>query len=113
MGHDETVYPNAGSFQPERWITKDRLIQTYDQYKFPVFQAGPRICLGKDLALYEVKVLLVEVLRCFRFEFPEANAPKDWSNFRKDVPTFKGNPVYTPGLTISFNGDLMLDIYKR
>ena len=107
------MYPSAKSFKPERWIRKDREIQTYNQYTYPVFQAGPRICLGKDLAIYEIKVLMVELLRKFRFELPPEKIPKDRVEFEKDVAMLNGVPVYKPGITLSFEGDLPLNIYRR
>ena len=113
MGRSEKVYPKAFSFKPERWITKHREIQTFDQYEFPVFQAGPRICLGKDLAIYEVKVLLVELLRRFRFEFPSRIAPKNVKEFEKDVTLLNGVPVYQPGIALSYKGELRLKIFRR
>ena len=113
MGRNEEKYAQVGSFNPKRWMRKDREIQTYDQYEFPVFQAGPRICLGKDLAIYEVKVLMVELLRKFRFELPPERAPKNREEFEKDVALIDGTPVYKPGITLSFHGDLPLNIYRR
>ena len=113
MGRDENTYVSAGSFRPERWMKKDRCVQAFDQYKFPVFQAGNRICLGKDLAIYEIKVLLVELLRKFRFEMPRETAPKDRAKFEADVALLNGEPVYQYGITLSYKGDLNLDVYKR
>lgn len=37
-------------FQPERWLSTDGTKFVYhDSYRFIAFNAGPRICLGKDL----------------------------------------------------------------
>ena len=115
MNHDEAVYEKANSFTPERWITKDRQIQTFDQYAFPTFQAGPRICLGKDLAVYETKVLLVEVLRKYRCELADEKYRKVISNskWRNDVTMLGDKTAYTRNLTITFADDLKLRMYKR
>ncbi|KAL5709385.1 hypothetical protein ACHQM5_020082 [Ranunculus cassubicifolius] len=37
-----------------------------DPYTYPVFQAGPRICLGKDMAFLQMKRLVAGVLGWFR-----------------------------------------------
>lgn len=34
-------------------------------YKFSAFQAGPRICLGQDMAYFEATLTLATVLRRF------------------------------------------------
>ncbi|OVA05830.1 Cytochrome P450 [Macleaya cordata] len=51
-------------FQPERWLSKDEKrfeMQDYS-YKFFAFNAGPRICLGKDLAYLQMKSVAAAVL---------------------------------------------------
>ncbi|CAE8583305.1 unnamed protein product, partial [Polarella glacialis] len=47
--------------RPERWIGKP-LPSSYD---FPVFQAGPRICLGMNMALFEAGVMLATLMQHF------------------------------------------------
>ena len=113
MGRDEDVYVSLGRFKPERWMTPGRGIQTFDQYIFPVFNAGPRICLGKDLALYEAKTLLVELVRRFKFEIPPEKRPKNRNEFEKDVALLNGETVYHLNLSMSFKGELNLLVQKR
>lgn len=52
MGRNPKVYPDPLKVVPTRWIP----FKTPDPYAFPVFQAGPRFCLGKDMAQFEAKV---------------------------------------------------------
>uniref|UniRef100_A0A6N2LR97 NAC domain-containing protein n=1 Tax=Salix viminalis TaxID=40686 RepID=A0A6N2LR97_SALVM len=49
--------PDAASFKPERWL-KDGFFQNASPFKFTAFQAGPRICLGKDSAYLQMKMAL-------------------------------------------------------
>ncbi|RHN80091.1 putative cytochrome P450 [Medicago truncatula] len=38
-----------------------------DPYTYPIFQAGPRVCLGKEMAFLEMKIrLVVGIIREFR-----------------------------------------------
>ena len=37
-----------------------------DSYTYPVFQAGPRICLGKEMAFLQMKRVVAGVLRRFK-----------------------------------------------
>ncbi|XP_044490946.1 cytochrome P450 704B1 [Mangifera indica] len=58
--------PDASSFKPERWL-KDGIFQNASPFKFTAFQAGPRICLGKDSAYLQMKMALAILCRFFRF----------------------------------------------
>uniref|UniRef100_A0A5B6YYV5 Unspecific monooxygenase n=1 Tax=Davidia involucrata TaxID=16924 RepID=A0A5B6YYV5_DAVIN len=50
-------------FRPERWLTPDgKKFEIQDSYKFVSFNAGPRICLGKDLAYLQMKSIAAAVL---------------------------------------------------
>ncbi|CAE7487140.1 CYP704C1 [Symbiodinium natans] len=64
MGRDPVRYPDPLAFKPERWIP----FTAPPHHEFPVFQAGPRICLGMDMAIFEAKIAAVELLRHLRFE---------------------------------------------
>ncbi|OAY75723.1 Cytochrome P450 86A22 [Ananas comosus] len=50
-------------FRPERWLTPDgKSYDPHDSFKFVAFNAGPRICLGKDLAYLQMKTVAAAVL---------------------------------------------------
>ncbi|KAF6171818.1 hypothetical protein GIB67_007339 [Kingdonia uniflora] len=58
--------PDAASFKPERWL-QDGFFQNASPFKFTAFQAGPRICLGKDSAYLQMKMTLAILCRFFEF----------------------------------------------
>ncbi|KAM6549820.1 hypothetical protein CsatB_021496 [Cannabis sativa] len=58
--------PDASSFNPERWL-KDGFFQNASPFKFTAFQAGPRICLGKDSAYLQMKMCLAILCRFYKF----------------------------------------------
>nr|DAD31325.1 TPA_asm: hypothetical protein HUJ06_010176 [Nelumbo nucifera] len=58
--------PDAASFKPERWF-KDGFFHNSSPFKFTAFQAGPRICLGKDSAYLQMKMTLAILCRFFEF----------------------------------------------
>jgi cytochrome P450 len=64
MGRSADLWPDPLKVQPERWIGKSKP----SQYHFPVFQAGPRICLGMNMAYFEAKLLTIMTLQNFTFE---------------------------------------------
>jgi fatty acid omega-hydroxylase len=50
-------------FRPERWLSQDgRKFEPQDAFRFVAFNAGPRICLGKDLAYLQMKSIAAGVL---------------------------------------------------
>uniref|UniRef100_K3WMR2 Cytochrome P450 n=1 Tax=Globisporangium ultimum (strain ATCC 200006 / CBS 805.95 / DAOM BR144) TaxID=431595 RepID=K3WMR2_GLOUD len=70
MARLERVWgPNAESFNPDRWIDPDtgKLISV-SSYKFTSFSAGPRMCLGMNLAMLEMKLVVSGLLSKFDVE---------------------------------------------
>ncbi|KAI5564397.1 hypothetical protein BDE02_14G057300 [Populus trichocarpa] len=57
---------DAEDFRPERWLNNG-IFQPESPFKFIAFHAGPRICLGKDFAYRQMKILSIALLRFFRF----------------------------------------------
>lgn len=52
QGRSEKVWgPDAKEFKPERWITESGELLKVDNGKFIAFHAGPRVCLGKYIAV--------------------------------------------------------------
>mmetsp|Transcript_60960 Transcript_60960/g.186059 ORF Transcript_60960/g.186059 Transcript_60960/m.186059 type:complete len:540 (-) Transcript_60960:13-1632(-) len=73
LGRDAKVWgDDAREFRPERWLG---MAAAPDSYVFPVFNAGPRECLGKRLAQVEMKACLAWLLP--RFDFRLAVPEKD------------------------------------
>ncbi|KAI9987890.1 hypothetical protein PInf_024145 [Phytophthora infestans] len=70
MGRMTQVWgPDAEEFKPERWIdsTSGKVIAV-SAYKFASFNAGPRVCLGMNLAMLEMKLVIVGLLSRFHVE---------------------------------------------
>ncbi|KAJ7563657.1 hypothetical protein O6H91_03G119100 [Diphasiastrum complanatum] len=57
---------DACEFRPERWL-KNGIFQPESPFKFTAFQAGPRICLGKDSAYLQMKITAALLMRFFTF----------------------------------------------
>ncbi|KAI1091137.1 cytochrome P450 [Rostrohypoxylon terebratum] len=56
---------DVDNFDPTRWqrLTGDQL----SPYAFSPFSNGPRICIGRLFAMFEIKYILTEIVRNFRF----------------------------------------------
>ncbi|GMY09399.1 cytochrome P450 704C1-like [Fagus crenata] len=61
---------DAEEFRPERWL-KDGIFQPESPFKFIAFHAGPRICLGKDFAYLQMKIVSIALLRFFQFNLAD------------------------------------------
>ncbi|KAK1312857.1 Cytochrome P450 86A1 [Acorus calamus] len=65
VGRMESIWgEDCEVFKPERWLSTglDRFEPPKDVYRFVSFNAGPRTCLGKDLAYLQMKSIASAVL---------------------------------------------------
>ncbi|KAI8987644.1 cytochrome P450 [Mycotypha africana] len=60
--------PNAKEFYPERWIDEEGHLRRENAGKWPVFHAGPRVCLGQNLATLEALVCVAMLLKRYSFD---------------------------------------------
>jgi len=66
MGRMERLWgDDAIVFRPERWLDERGVFLPESPFKFTAFQAGPRICLGKEFAYRQMKIFAAVLLRFF------------------------------------------------
>ncbi|XP_062001765.1 cytochrome P450 704C1-like isoform X1 [Rosa rugosa] len=71
MGRMPYIWGNdAEDFRPERWL-ENGIFKPESPFKFVAFHAGPRICLGKDFAYRQMKIVAMALLCFFRFELAD------------------------------------------
>ncbi|KAI3817938.1 hypothetical protein L1987_11739 [Smallanthus sonchifolius] len=58
---------DAEEFRPERWL-HDGVFQPESPFKFTAFQGGPRICLGKEFAYRQMKIMAAFLVFFFKFQ---------------------------------------------
>ncbi|XP_031479103.1 cytochrome P450 86B1-like [Nymphaea colorata] len=62
MGRMESIWgKDCGEFKPERWIKEGQFVSE-SQFKYAVFNAGPRLCLGKKFAYNQMKMVAASLL---------------------------------------------------
>ena len=63
--HDPSYWPEPNDFIPERWLVAegDRLYPVKGAYR--PFEFGPRNCIGQELAMLELKIVLIMTAREF------------------------------------------------
>ncbi|XVF76239.1 hypothetical protein PTKIN_Ptkin13bG0250300 [Pterospermum kingtungense] len=98
MGRIEEIWgPDCLEFKPERWLKENGAFSPESPFKYPVFQAGFRVCLGKEMALVELKSVVISLVRRFQIELV---APHQ-------------TPRFSPGLTATFCGGLPVLVRER
>ncbi|KAF3441690.1 hypothetical protein FNV43_RR15605 [Rhamnella rubrinervis] len=97
MGRIEEIWgSDCLEFKPERWL-KDGVFLPENPFKYPVFQGGLRVCLGKEMALVELKSVALSFLRRYHIELVE--------------PCH--TPRFSPGLTATFSSGLKVLVGER
>ncbi|KAI9357101.1 cytochrome P450 [Pilaira anomala] len=69
QGRSEKVWgPDAKEFKPERWITEGGELMKVDNGKFIAFHAGPRVCLGRNMATLEILIAMSLLMKKYKFK---------------------------------------------
>ncbi|XP_031479096.1 cytochrome P450 86B1-like [Nymphaea colorata] len=62
MGRVESIWgKDCREFKPGRWIKEGKFVSE-SQFKYAVFNAGPRLCLGKKFAYHQMKMVAASLL---------------------------------------------------
>ncbi|KAL9378076.1 hypothetical protein Peur_029411 [Populus x canadensis] len=98
MGRMEAVWgSDCREFKPERWLRIiDGRFMSESAYKFTAFNGGPRLCLGKDFAYYQMRFAVASIL------------------YRYHVKVVKDHPVVPKlALTMYMKHGLKVNLVKR
>ncbi|KAL2528074.1 Cytochrome [Forsythia ovata] len=69
MGRMESIWgKDCLEFKPERWISERGTIKHEPSYKFLAFNAGPRTCLGKEVAFTQMKAVAATIIHNYQVE---------------------------------------------
>ncbi|EAY97857.1 hypothetical protein OsI_19775 [Oryza sativa Indica Group] len=102
MGRMERLWGEGClQFSPERWLRDGGEFVAVDAARYPVFHAGPRACLGKEMAYVQMKTVAAAVLRRFSVEVA---AP---------APAMESPPAYEMTATMKMKGGLWVRLRKR
>ncbi|OIW09470.1 hypothetical protein TanjilG_06342 [Lupinus angustifolius] len=68
MGRTESLWgKDCNEFKPERWL-ENGVYRKENPFRFPVFHAGPRMCLGKDMAYIQMKSIAACLIERFEID---------------------------------------------
>jgi len=92
MNRSRSIWGNdSDDFKPERWI-ENGIVINKSAYEYPVFHAGPRMCLGKKMA----ETIAIEVIASVFYEF-DISQVDDRERISKNsltLPMEGGMPVH-------------------
>nr|QNS29971.1 cytochrome P450 [Nothapodytes nimmoniana] len=75
MGRMASIWgKDCREFRPERWISDSGTVRHEPSYKFLAFNAGPRTCLGKEVAFIQMKAVAVSILLNYTVEIVEGHS---------------------------------------
>lgn len=77
MGQSERIWgADCAEFRPERWLA-DGVFRARSPFEYPVFHAGPRVCLGKEMAFMQMKAVAASILERFEIHVVEERGKYD------------------------------------
>ncbi|KAJ3691779.1 hypothetical protein LUZ61_020943 [Rhynchospora tenuis] len=72
MGRMEMIWgKDCMEFKPERWISETGTLRHVPSHKFLAFNAGPRTCLGRSMALTQLNMVAAAMVYNFCFDVVE------------------------------------------
>lgn len=105
MGRMEKLWgQDWREFKPERWLDDELgVFQPSDQFRFPVFHCGPRMCLGKEMAYVQMKSVAAAVM--WEFEVIALDGGGCAENLV--------NPPYVMSLLLKMRGGFLVRLQRR
>lgn len=94
----ETIYQDAESFIPERWYSRPELIKIKGCHT-PFIKESPYSCIGRNVALMEIRTLMARVLLEYKVAFAPGEDGYRLLNESKDHFTMSLAPLdlaFTP-----------------
>ncbi|XP_039132570.1 cytochrome P450-like [Dioscorea cayenensis subsp. rotundata] len=93
MGKSERIWGSDWEeFRPERWMDEGEF-RAVNAFRFPVFHAGPRMCLGKEMAYVQMKTVVAAVMERFEIEVVDEEKKKREVEFTMILRMKGGLPV--------------------
>ncbi|XP_051185925.1 cytochrome P450 CYP94D108-like [Lolium perenne] len=101
MGRLEAIWgEDCAEFRPERWLGKDGEFRPESPFRYTVFHAGPRTCLGKEMAYVQMKSIVASMLEEFAVDVVQKNPAG-------------GVPEHVLSVTLKMKGGLPVQIRRR
>ncbi|KAJ1274100.1 hypothetical protein BS78_05G036700 [Paspalum vaginatum] len=90
---------DCAEYRPERWLGDDGAFRPESPFRYTVFHAGPRMCLGKEMAYVQMKSIVASVLEEFVIDV------------KKDAAA--GVPEHVLSVTLRMKGGLPVQVRRK
>ncbi|XP_031282423.1 cytochrome P450 86B1-like [Pistacia vera] len=74
MGRMESIWgKDCLEFKPERWINEEGEFVSENQFKYAVFNGGPRLCIGKKFGYMQMKMVAASIMLRYSIKVVEGH----------------------------------------
>lgn len=109
--YDPSVFPNPSDFQPERFLGEEL---DFPRNAYRPFERGLRSCIGQNLAMDEMRIALVALVRFFDFELRGHNPVAVPRLAHTDMDVKLGDHAWQKSrFSAGPNGSVMMRVTKR
>lgn len=77
LGWEESLFPKADQFLPERWL-RDRPLGPIDPFVVLPFTHGKRMCIGRRVAEQAIYIIMARVLHKYNLEWRHEDMVRDY-----------------------------------
>ncbi|KAJ5382246.1 hypothetical protein N7517_000157 [Penicillium concentricum] len=90
QNRDQAIWgADADIFRPERWLEDEQMARRYEVANMTFGGNGPRMCIGRNIALVEIHKFIAQLLRNFDVELVNLEVPwritSVWFAFQHDM----------------------------
>ncbi|KAH8824004.1 cytochrome P450 [Flagelloscypha sp. PMI_526] len=79
LNHDATIWgEDVKVFWPERWLEEDSKEKTERESAFRPFSLGPRACIGRNLAMLEMSIIMGNLFHRYDFVLDQEKMQDGW-----------------------------------
>lgn len=92
LHHSAENFSEPDKFMPERWL-RERPGFVHNPEAFIPFSSGIGVCLGKPVALYNMKMLAASIIRTFDIDFAEGFSVENFDKSYKEHNLWRHGPL--------------------
>lgn len=78
--HNTDIFEGPEDFRPERWVDEydEMKLASMKKYYLP-FSTGPRACIGRNIAYYEMTLVVAVLMHYFDFDFEDGKVAEHYA----------------------------------